>query len=298
MVKFEDSPTRDEKIQSYTVKGLADYIHRIELIRNRDVLFFRGLSNKNFDLSPSLSRPMSEGNRKNWTVQESQLVEYAEQRFPESFIKPTPALLIANMQHYGIPTRMMDITGNALVALYFACQDTEVDGEVVVFDGKSVSAHNPFANIIADTYRLTNNAQMNIDLYRYLALNQDYASTLRYPDWDIGKSALFWDQYLSILKKPLIIDVGYLNQRQINQNGKFIIFPNVFCVDANKKTIITKDLVKMNKNTKPVKALISISKDIKTDILKKLRLVGISDSFIFPDDKRKVIDEIKQNLVK
>lgn len=38
------------------------------------------------------------------------------------------------MQHYGVPTRLLDVTTNALVALYFACEDKKksVDGVVYV----------------------------------------------------------------------------------------------------------------------------------------------------------------------
>lgn len=39
------------------------------------------------------------------------------------------------MQHYDVPTRILDITTNALVALYFACEgNDDKDGEVLIFD--------------------------------------------------------------------------------------------------------------------------------------------------------------------
>ncbi|WP_279070901.1 FRG domain-containing protein [Microbacterium lacticum] len=36
--------------------------------------------------------------------------------------------LLADLQHYGVPTRLVDFTSNPMTALWFACQDPSADG--------------------------------------------------------------------------------------------------------------------------------------------------------------------------
>lgn len=62
-------------------------------------------------------------------------------RFPKQFssCKNTFEHLVM-MQHYGFPTRLLDVTSNPLVALYFSCVDRHghmnpsEDGVVTIYD--------------------------------------------------------------------------------------------------------------------------------------------------------------------
>ena len=277
-------------VNYYSSDSLAEYVRRLTYIKIKKHLYFRGLADVRYDLSPSIDRVIS-GEDGKWLEKESRLVEFAEQRYPESFVKNSPALLISNMQHYGIPTRMMDITGNALIALYFACQETDdnSDGQVIVFDEHPVSSYNPYANIIADTYRLTNNAITSIDDYRYVVYQQPYASTLLYRDWENDRD----DKLLECINRPLLVDVGAVNHRQINQDGKFILFPNLI-----RKGKLLNELATIDMSSEIVTAVIVIPYKAKKGILQKLELVGITNSFVFPDNIEIVIDGIKQTIKK
>lgn len=94
-------------------------------------LFFRGHSNKDFVLQPSVLRKR----------------EYDEKEIFLDFKQYAPAhaigydftsqkdKLLVDMQHYGIPTRLLDWTVAPLNALFFACLEPEdKDGEVIVLD--------------------------------------------------------------------------------------------------------------------------------------------------------------------
>ncbi|MDP8033179.1 FRG domain-containing protein [Pasteurella atlantica] len=97
---------------------------------NRYTRFFRGVSNETFEQVPSIYR------NKGLIENEEQILHDALLNSPQDFINDKSLFdKLVKLQHYGFPTRLLDITSNILVALYFAAQGSKnEDGNIIIFD--------------------------------------------------------------------------------------------------------------------------------------------------------------------
>ena len=98
-------------------------------------IWFRGQHNSAWPLMPSVFREYS-GRRINeaWSLHEFQ------RRFPHLRVStPTTTEWLMHMQHYGLPTRLLDWSTSFLVGLYFATtKDDDKDAALFAFDYRKV----------------------------------------------------------------------------------------------------------------------------------------------------------------
>ena len=130
------------------IESVSDFLNDIKGIKNKSgyTLFYRGHSDKNYELKPSIYR------NENFIKNEDKIYRETIAKVPYDFNGKSSIESLALMQHYGVPTRILDLTTNALVALYFACEESKkikeitkvkggsflkkvnIDGEVIIFN--------------------------------------------------------------------------------------------------------------------------------------------------------------------
>ncbi|MDY6484360.1 FRG domain-containing protein [Acinetobacter faecalis] len=278
------------------IKDVPDFITRVikinqiidEKKENREV-FYRGHGKFSYQLLPSLLREDPNGKGKAYLEGEHLLFRELLTMEPNSFSNDISGFdILTRMQHYGMPTRMLDISSNPLTALYFACENLkhDEDGEVVLisvkkndicfFDSDKISC-------LTNLAKLTSNQKDQLSQYIINCQKNDLSKVIL-NESDLNEKV--YEQYLHCIlnEKPYFkpkIEIkdlkntfcvkGRLNQeRIIAQSGSFLIFG----LDA--------DAIPENGNDDFNVYRIRVKKVDKKPILDELDLLNINQRTVYP----------------
>jgi hypothetical protein len=262
----------DKKIQ--TVAEFADVLSKISLKKDC-IRFFRGHADlRLYKLRPSVYRKLSLRRHEENIIKESIMLCPAD--FPKdlSFFEH-----LVKLQHYGLPTRLLDITSNALAALYFACREKEkTEGEVIVFDIPKDEVKyysSDTVSVIANIAR----RPFNFDLTPLPKKKEDFNR-----DPEIGR--LLYDiredkpSFISIieptdLSRVICVRAKLDNARIARQDGAFLLFGIV--AEKSEHAVVPKEWIVRG----PGAPRITFTSKYK--IKRELEQFGVSEQTLFPE---------------
>ena len=196
------------------ITSLSDYLkwakacHEVEYGPNnelfcyQDHVYFRGHASIAWELIPSLFRDKEGRNYSEYKMlQQANNLLWAELADCKTELEK-----MIRLQHYGLKTRLLDVTYNPLIALYFACQESiEKEKDGIVFCGYKYESSMKEPMAIAD-----------------YVFNHD-AITIDESELDIVCARYKVNKHS--LENIHLFNPPFNNQRVLAQNGAFIISP-------------------------------------------------------------------------
>jgi len=300
------------------IKSVQEFLDKLKEINqsNNVELYFRGETKDRGETAniPSIFR------KDNWIENEHKIFREFILRNPNEFKDDKTVFdKLVRMQHYGLPTRLLDVSSNALMSLYFACenyQDKE-DGIVSIFkipkdkiefyDSKKVSvisniavskpkifesilpesSYNNYTQYLEKLDKYINQFQNNINLENKKLADKSWGN-IKILESTLNNQVQSFIESSNIPKEHLDIDA-------INIYGNIGNIRLVKPLLSNKRIIMQSGAfiifgLDINQDNKLFPAIlqfattkIKIDRCYKKSILKQLATLGISQDKVYPE---------------
>ena len=268
--KVASPPTR--------INSFDEALHVLDLYARRNsysTLTYRGHSNAAWQVSPSIFRQDPD-----IAEFEAELLRELISLFPAEFINDNSMFdRLVRLQHYGLPTRLLDVTRNPLVALFFAVADREnddSDGAVLIFIAPEERCKFYDSDVVSC---MANLANLKEEERKSLAASK--ASTIadfanlnaadRLVQFIKAEKPYFRPRIKKIdLFRPVVVTAKRANQRMAAQSGSFIIYG-----------LPTKQAPEYKKSIRTEKIVVPAT--VKKEIRRRLESIGMEASTLFPE---------------
>jgi len=278
--------------QTIEITTLLEFVEQITKLRekrtpeNAEQWFFRGQKNSNWDVRPSVFR---EDN----LATEHLLIDKAQRQNPLEFKECTDSIeVLTKLQHYGLGTRLLDVTLNPLVALYFA---TDPSSEYVKISDEDFSCkkHDGVDFYGFETSCALKDLNMRIALaipFLYFGKSMTLGSFLeRLRDDKI----IYTSEYDKLKSNDYELLINYIqtnsfvvsansNARLLQQRGAFLITPSI---NIKPRTNINKSILSKAKSNleEEFEGKFIIPEDCKESIRDNLDFINVNEATLFPE---------------
>lgn len=281
------------------IESLNEYLAEIQEMRKKirtdegedpdpQHFFFRGQANADWDVAPGIFRD-------NLLSFESELIRSAYLRNPDEFsLMGSDFARLAKLQHYGLPTRLLDVTTNPLVAMYFACQeysesilDADENETSMSTDG-AVFYRRTYCKGYSDLAIKVISCLSNLDLRGETSLNS-FLTELEELGIYTHKAAeecrsQGFRSLIDILQNSYFVLSSMDNERLIRQSGAFLIAGQYNISTAKEhigKSIIQRATGSLRDEFDEF--IFRIPAEKKAEILCELDFYNINEGSLFPE---------------
>ena len=276
-----------------SIKSVNEFLEQVNGLKDMgkdEEVFFRGISTEKYGLKENgVDENKPKIYRDGYIEHENEIINDTIAYNHEYFKNCKTAIeKLELLQHYGIPTRLLDITRNPLVALYFAClpenkdgygKDKEANGEVILYQMKRKDIKyndSDTVSILSNLAFMPGDFNLNIEEGEKLEGNGNYKKLIH----QICSEKSYFE---SCIKEEHLDDCvlcvipNLNNKRIIAQQGAFLLYGMHDKIKKEPSRIGGKKYKYISCNK------IIINGSNKETIIRDLAELGISKEVLFPE---------------